>query len=598
MNSAAKINPVLKLVLKLWAATQVSHRGMYSIERTLALQEYTHSTSRVRALVIAICTPAPVLLGSLIIESLPLYEPSAGWIVNYSTWIRTAALAALLAFLIALDVRHLMPGWPLSRRQVAIFPFIVVALHMPVVMLLAAFWVYPIPFMTVVSSGPFTTFCGFTLWFMIGKSGVDRLNRDFPGAFARHSQYTNGQSILVIIYPSFQAFFNSISHSHYTLPVLVLMLPCIKIILKQVAARQSAHLEDLIPELVVVSVELFNALYLATCIQRISSPTSALLIFLIDVLQNVVALRGIYERTAHVFRRHCALKMEPSKLTLLAAAHDMITTPRQLGTQKLSGIQLRSCVPHKLSVSSNSILTTLEQGQLRQFVSPRVRGRRHIVPHIGNPKQSHQPTLSMASIVPIGSESTPAPAGPNALAVKSSKLRIPNPKSMLLADSQSSLFAIEYYVLAEYYELLSQLFYAGYLAGLSRLPVAKYHAELTDISNAALSQTLINNVLFSFLKLASLIALLLVLHRACGHNGLAHLSFVLETRMLHIQTKMMVWILMVMGFRVVHFGKAIWQPKILDRGDANSFLYPCRLGVDFSFKFAWMHKARTNSDAG
>lgn len=114
---------------------------------------------------------------------------------------------------------------------------------------------------------------------------------------------------------------------------------------------------------------------------------------------------------------------------------------------------------------------------------------------------------------------------------------------------------IEYVVLAEYFELCSALLYVTFMGWVSQLPVAKYHAELEGVSAAALNQTLANNMVFVAMKIASFVLLLLLLHQVCGHNGLSHLAFVLKTRAKHVQCRMAIWILMVMGFRIVHYGK-------------------------------------------
>jgi hypothetical protein len=177
-------------------------------------------------------------------------------------------------------------------------------------------------------------------------------------------------------------------------------------------------------------------------------------------------------------------------------------------------------------------------------------------------------SLSSASVVPtdelsvLGSQcgiSQPCynasiTPGPTAAAVRSIS-RQSTLKSTLLLDSQRVLSTIEYTVMAEYFELVSPLFYAGYIAAISRLPSAKYHAELTGLSGYALTDTLSNNLRFALLKLASFALLVVTLQRVSSHDSLRHLAFVLETRVVPVQVKIVVWILMVTGFRIVHFGE-------------------------------------------
>lgn len=112
--------------------------------------------------------------------------------------------------------------------------------------------------------------------------------------------------------------------------------------------------------------------------------------------------------------------------------------------------------------------------------------------------------------------------------------------STLLLDSQSVLFTIEYVVLSEYFELFCQVFYVFFVACLSQLPSATYHAELTNSDGELVEIVLTNNLLFMLLKLVSFMLLFLTLWRVSGHDVLRHLSFVLETRMVHMQSKMLV----------------------------------------------------------
>lgn len=586
MRLPASVRSAGQHLLKLWVSMQVSHRGKYSVERTLALEEYIHSTSTTRALLVVLCTPLPVLIGALAVEALPLAEPSAGWSANYVTWIRTAFLTAALAFLAGLDVRHLLPGRPISNVQVALLTLVVTVVYMPMAIAVAALWAFPIPFMTVVMSTPYSLVCILTLRWMIGTSGIDRLRTQSPGAILRHAQFVHANGALVVVYPAFQALFSTASGTHYQLVLLLLVLPMITISLKQLVARRAAHLDDLIPELVVVSVEMFNALYLATCVQRINSAVTAVTVVAFDVAQNVVALRGIHMRTSRVWGRHRQMNEPNWRGDLLTAVRTLIIAPRRLDSQALAGIQLRSCVPHELSDKSSEVLRSLEQGRACFFTPPRVRATRQIVPHVKAPRSRRSsqtpgasraarasaaetvPT-SLSSVVPADASVRAGPrltdaqptreanaVGPTTTTVSPIVRRFTR-KSTLLLDSQRVLFTIEYVVLAEYFELFSPFFYAGYIASISRLPSAKYHAELAGLSGSALSKTLTNNLLFALLKLASFALLVLMLRRVSGHDALRHLAFVLETRMVHVQAKMVVWILMVTGFRIVHFGESM-----------------------------------------
>ncbi|KAG2906248.1 hypothetical protein PC114_g11216 [Phytophthora cactorum] len=68
--------------------------------------------------------------------------------------------------------------------------------------------------------------------------------------------------------------------------------------------------------------------------------------------------------------------------------------------------------------------------------------------------------------------------------------------------------------------------------------------------------------MFGLLQIASFVLLLAMVKRNCMMRALYQLAFVLESQKLLIQTKLIVWMMITLCFRVMHFG------------------------VDFTFKFS------------
>ncbi|KAG2814159.1 hypothetical protein JG687_00008289 [Phytophthora cactorum] len=63
---------------------------------------------------------------------------------------------------------------------------------------------------------------------------------------------------MVIIYPSYQVLFEAVNQTNYELPVL-LLLPTLKLILKNISTFTILHKEDTIPEQVIFTVDFFDA---------------------------------------------------------------------------------------------------------------------------------------------------------------------------------------------------------------------------------------------------------------------------------------------------------------------------------------------------
>eukprot|EP00644_Phytophthora_capsici_P001148 jgi/Phyca11/129715/e_gw1.86.136.1 len=133
-----------------WLSTQVSHRGKYSIERFLALEEYTRTTSLVHVLFVCIGTPLPLVIVVVLQENLPLENPTDGWRANWGFWIRVAVLGGVTSLGIFSQLER-MVGINLSRRQLVVQFVFVAICYTATSILISSVSVFPIPFMTLVT---------------------------------------------------------------------------------------------------------------------------------------------------------------------------------------------------------------------------------------------------------------------------------------------------------------------------------------------------------------------------------------------------------------------------------------------------------------
>ncbi|GMF18738.1 unnamed protein product [Phytophthora lilii] len=109
---------VVNKIKRVWLSTQVSHRGRYSLERLLALDEYIQRTSWKDVLLVCVATPLPVILLVLSQEAVPLQDPADGWRVNYGIWIRGSIVAGVVAHTIIIQLQYLVDGVVVSVQRV------------------------------------------------------------------------------------------------------------------------------------------------------------------------------------------------------------------------------------------------------------------------------------------------------------------------------------------------------------------------------------------------------------------------------------------------------------------------------------------------
>lgn len=87
------------LVVTLWEATQVEQRGRYSTEGILELTTYANEASWMRVIAVLVATPLPCLVMTVIIDTLPLADPSEGVAANSMHFLRSYYTYLVMTFL-------------------------------------------------------------------------------------------------------------------------------------------------------------------------------------------------------------------------------------------------------------------------------------------------------------------------------------------------------------------------------------------------------------------------------------------------------------------------------------------------------------------
>eukprot|EP00644_Phytophthora_capsici_P019680 jgi/Phyca11/133811/e_gw1.771.1.1 len=113
-----RLEAQLKRATKMWFGMQLSHYGgKYSIERMLALEEYTRQTTSTRVLLVCFGVPFLILLLVVWQESIPLQDPADGWQVNYGFWLRVDCRGAVVGFAGGRQLGTWLDVSDLSTRQ-------------------------------------------------------------------------------------------------------------------------------------------------------------------------------------------------------------------------------------------------------------------------------------------------------------------------------------------------------------------------------------------------------------------------------------------------------------------------------------------------
>ncbi|KAL4174170.1 hypothetical protein KRP22_006110 [Phytophthora ramorum] len=251
-------------------------------------------------------------------------------------------------------------------------------MHMSVEVLVAELWVFPIPFMSVLGAPLLLVFWAVMTRVVLGENPVQGVpDARFRGW--RFVQITAVQASLLLIYPAYQAIFMSVAG--FLEMLIVSILPIINVALKNTLVACGSHLEDNLPEMVVLTVDGFSALYSVICMRGTNSVKMVAITVALNVVVMMLSLHGMNRRSraardSRAFQlmqlRQRQAQRTPSFLsaTLAGGSPDLLSTlvittlkllqaPGQLDPAELREIRLLSGMQHNLSDANSALLKSL-----------------------------------------------------------------------------------------------------------------------------------------------------------------------------------------------------------------------------------------------
>ncbi|EGZ04797.1 hypothetical protein PHYSODRAFT_535704 [Phytophthora sojae] len=278
------MNAGSRFTASFWHRTQIGHRSEYSVERVLALRDYYERTSITRAVAVCLLTPVPVFLLSVLIDCIPLRDPSQGWRANYTFWIRVFFDLFAISMGTAIQVRAVIIASAISATKAITISLGSASSYLLMSIGIAAVWRFPIPFGLIFP---------ILIIFFIGPRAVatSPLLHSQLKAIAFIS-FTQG--IVAVLYPLFTAIFNRLSGIQQT--AFVFTMPLIKFTAKAIIAKAAEGFHCYMGMMVVFSVDLFNVLYIAICMQSSTSVITTVVMVGLDCFHVIIGIRAIFHQ--------------------------------------------------------------------------------------------------------------------------------------------------------------------------------------------------------------------------------------------------------------------------------------------------------------
>ncbi|RAW34414.1 hypothetical protein PC110_g9272 [Phytophthora cactorum] len=539
-------------LLRVWQHMQLSYYGgKYSIHRVLALDEYCRNTSLSRVLLVCLATPLPMVALIFGQELIPLQELSEGWSASYGMWIRVAVLVGIVTHALLIQATYLIDDFRITMSQrlqlYAIMSAIVVALAMVV----ASNFVFPIPFFILFVTPPFYLLLIVMLRVVIGSNDYRQMLKNRVQV-VRCVRFVCAQTSTVFIFPVYEMLFNAAEGTEYQLPV-ILLLPVIKVALKNLVLYFAKALDDMAPVEVIFTADFFNAIYVATSIKSSTSIAAISAITITDLSQTFIMLYGLQRRTATILSRLGQASDNPTSTdTVLSIMSGFCRNPEVLQKEAHTGIRRRSCLPHQISAIDKSLLDSLDQtlGVESLTKSPVIQPDPN---NSSSPFRENNSSMNCLRRICVRSHVNGIyPIVHNS--EMESYTRTTSKDSNILLESLQILFTTECLVTTAYLEAFMPLFYSSYMVLMVHLPNVRYHLEMAKVTRENIVSTVLPLVVFGLLQIVSFALLVVVIKRNCRMKPLYQLAFVLETQWSLVQCKMMLWMVITLCFRVTHFG--------------------------------------------
>ncbi|TYZ58485.1 hypothetical protein PybrP1_004190 [[Pythium] brassicae (nom. inval.)] len=474
-----------------WTARQ---GGRYSVELMCDLSEYCEHTPLWRVFLVFALSVLPSLGAIVSLDTIPLQDPYGGWNKNPSMWTRCVLGTFVLSMGVLMQFRGMAVSIELSMKQTIALGVAAAINTQGATLLIAMSWgVFPLPFTMIWATPVWTITIAAGIMLAIGRERIVA-DSEIRVQLKRYLDVANAASVYIVVFPAYSTVFQKLEGvSQFA---FILVLPVLKFFLKKIMKNLVASVDELVP-VTIITVDLFNALFQAKCMQSAGSLWTTAGIIAVDAIQNGYTMRKL------VF--------------LMADVH------------KTMGVQQRDRDSSDLLAQCVALLETPEHLNLRD-----IRCQRQI-----------------SSVVPFHPDQADAAASSS---TASTAATTDATRSAILAETLQLLWKCECVLLVEFVEFAAPMMYSISLAVVHSLPNARYYPGIANMTEAKLHSTIGSILLYAGLEFLSLLYMHMALKRMFRISALYLLAFVLERKRLILQGIFMTWALIVLSFTLVHNG--------------------------------------------
>ncbi|KAL3671965.1 hypothetical protein V7S43_002632 [Phytophthora oleae] len=537
-------------MFEVWMNLQVELHGSYSISRLRLLSKYSNSTSVFRASLFVAMAPFPTLIILTLIDCIPLAPTDEGYRANYLFWGRNYLTISLMTRAILEQLHLTVPSLNFTVMRTLSISTIPSAGAVAFMLAMASLIGFPLPFTLVV--GIPVWYVGLVISFGIFFGAKLRDERAVRKELLNYIVIIACQVVLTFIYPAYLYGFRSVSSTAQTF--YVLLLPIVKIATKNWISFFLGTNDDLKPQVVILNIEVFNALYVASSMQNATSISTTMALTLVDFLLAWISIKDVNHFLSDITALLDKIPSDhPLKLAnFMEVALKMLEEDEELRADiALRVFSVRSRPPN---IGSKTPKIRAAEPTFEE-VETNVKSSNRIFPTAAIFAKS--PQTSLVTVAAI------APAKPQTCKPLR-KIFTAEQRMEYVHRTAQVLFTTEFIILIEFTEVIIPFIYSTYTIAMFQLPNRVFYPQIRVLDQMTLAKMIGNIAIYGLMELLSFIAMSVLLWKKLGISTLHQLAFVLDRERRMVQSNLFLWICY----------------TIQNSLDHN--------GADFSWQFAWL----------
>jgi hypothetical protein len=517
--------------------------GRYSTEKLLSYDHYREETSPKRVFAVIVLTPVPGLLIMLLLAAIPLKNPLLGVTSNVTFFVQSALSYTVMCFSLLLFIRCSLrlPNSVCSHGQAMFISVLTAFLNELVMVMVAVYWRFPVPFRDLVGIPSFTVVFVLLHRLVLGKRLIQ-----YYQPIVRYLPLLCAQSSTLVIFQGVAIVFQNVPG--WAQAIITILFPVLRSVIKRIIWGFAFCLQDISTDVALCVVEIFGSLFQNVCIQKAQSPGVTALIILVDFTQAVFETRMYLRHNFIVDGRQAT--QTAVKIVESGRADNSHSSPRD--ERILEKLDDRDSVQGTLR--GHSVMMYTANAWVR---FPKNVGRNGLHRKLSKIAclSSEEDVLRLASVqaLPFSAPPSPTPASTPKMSIDNIEFSH-REHAKLLSQTLQLVFASEVLVFAEYSEFVCAVVYGIYTLSLYHTPYAKYNLSFIGLSEEHFWVSMTNSAVYAFFEGLTLFFLFYLARAKYGLSTFYQLSFVLEKYWMSVQGKIIGSLSLIFILNTVHHG--------------------------------------------